>query len=114
MQRIKSQIFSEIFTAAIMSLFTRRVNIDVITVSAYLQDHGQIDAIGGAAYLTELVEEVPTSAHIFQYAQIVQQKSTLRKLLKAGQSITALGFKEDSEIDLLFQQQDGYSFVQYV
>lgn len=101
----------EIIFHAIMSLFNKRVNIDVITVSAFLQDHNQIENVGGAAYLTELVEEVPTSSHIYQYAQIVQQKSTLRKLLKAGQSITALGFKEDTEIDALLEDAEKSLFT---
>ena len=97
---------NELVFAAILNLFNKRVNIDMITVTAYLQDHNQMESVGGAAYLTELVEEVPTSTNIFQYATIVQQKSTLRKLLKAGQQITALGFKEDTDVDSLLEDAE--------
>jgi replicative DNA helicase len=97
---------NELVFTAILSLFNKRVNIDMITVTAYLQDHNQMQSVGGPAYLTELVEEVPTSTNVFQYATIVQQKATLRKLLKAGQKITALGFKEDTDVDNLLEDAE--------
>lgn len=91
---------------AIFDLFNKRVNIDVITLNAILQDKGQLDKIGGSSYLAELVDFVPTSSHIFQYAQIVKKKATLRKLLKAGQDITALGFEENKEVENLLEEAE--------
>ncbi|MBT5346736.1 replicative DNA helicase [bacterium] len=91
---------------SIFDLFNKRVNIDVITLNAILHDKGQLDKIGGASYLAELVDFVPTSSHIFQYAQIVKKKATLRKLLKAGQDITALGFDENTDVENLLEDAE--------
>jgi len=91
---------------SILDLFNKRVNIDVITMNAILQDKNQLDRIGGPSFLAELVDFVPTSSHIFQYAQIVKKKATLRKLLKAGQDITALGFDETQDVENLLEDAE--------
>jgi len=91
---------------SIFDLFNKRVNIDVITLNAILQDKSQVDKVGGASYLAELVDFVPTSSHISQYAKIVKKKSTLRKLLKAGQDITALGFDETKDVENLLEDAE--------
>ena len=96
----------EMIYAAILELFEKRSAIDILTLTSLLEDREQLDKIGGSSYLAELANEVPTSTHVFQYALIVKQKSTLRKLLKAGQSITALGFKEAEEIDYLLEKAE--------
>ena len=59
-----------IFTA-MSSLHDKRSPIDILTLSEKLKSSGQLDKIGGASYLTELTNFVPTAAHLEQYAEIV-------------------------------------------
>lgn len=91
---------------AMEDLFAKRSPIDILTVSGWLRDNGKLDEIGGQTYLHELCDEVLTASHVFQYALIVKQKSTLRKLISSGSSITALGYKEEEEVDDLVDQAE--------
>jgi replicative DNA helicase len=72
--------------------------IDLVTLNEYIQKSSKNDNLFESSHLAELTEKVPTSSHIFHYAQIVKKYSTLRKLLRAGQEITALGFEIDDEM----------------
>jgi len=90
----------------IIDLFEKRQPIDVLTLTSLLEDKKELDLIGGASYIAELTLEVPTASHIFQYATIVKQKSVLRKLLKAGDTIIGLGYKETDEIEDLLEQAE--------
>ncbi len=91
---------------AIIEVFEKRNPIDVLTVTSHLEDKKELEQIGGASYIAELTAEVPTASHIFQYATIVKQKSILRKLLKAGHTITGLGFNETEEIENLLEEAE--------
>ncbi len=91
---------------AVMSLYDKRIPIDLVTLTNALEDGNHLQLIGGVSYLAELANEVPTSTHIFQYASIVKQKSVLRKLIKAGDSIKGFGYQEDTEIDKLIDNAE--------
>lgn len=91
---------------SIFELFEKRNPIDVLTLTSMLEDKKELDQIGGASYLAELASEVPTASHIFQYATIVKQKAILRKLLKAGDTIVSLGYKETEEIEDLLEEAE--------
>ena len=69
--------------------------IDAVTVANVLSGKGQLDRIGGAAFLAELVETTPGVANAPAYARIVRDRSTLRQLIRAGQHITQHGFEPD-------------------
>ncbi|QQR54449.1 hypothetical protein IPG41_04580 [Candidatus Peregrinibacteria bacterium] len=79
----------------IQELFAKRSPIDILTVKTWLKDNGKLDEVGGQTYLEEMCNEVLTASHVFQYALIVKQKSTLRKLITSGGNITALAYKEE-------------------
>lgn len=85
--------------AASLNLFERREPIDILSVTTKLKADGILEEIGGSSYLTELVNGVPTSAHVEHYAKIVKEKKVLRDLLSASAEITeqALGPAEDLE-----------------
>lgn len=91
---------------AISSLFHKRRPVDLLTLASYLKDCKQLDLVGGESYLAELTEAVPTATHVVQYALIVKHKSILRKLLKAGQEITALSFNEAAEAEELLEKAE--------
>jgi replicative DNA helicase len=79
---------------AIVTLYEQHSPIDVLTLSNKLDEMGFIEYIGGASYLTELTNYVPTASHVNQYADIVAQKALRRRLIKASQDIVGLGFDE--------------------
>lgn len=89
-----------------MELFAKRSPIDILTVKSWLKDNGKIEEVGGQTYLEELCNEVLTASHVYQYALIVKQKSTLRKLITSGGVITALGYKEEEDVDELVDQAE--------
>ncbi len=71
--------------------------IDLLSVSHKLTEKGMIDSVGGNSYLTELSNSVPASTNIKYYADIVNKKHLLRKIIEAGADISELGFKEEVE-----------------
>jgi replicative DNA helicase len=91
---------------AIMELYNKRIPIDILTVTALLEDNNKLELTGGTSYLVSLTNEVPTATHVYQYAIIVKHKATLRKLLKAGHQITALGFEESKDIEELLEDAE--------
>jgi len=84
---------------AIAKLFSERSPIDLITVTEVLESAGELKNIGGATYLSKIVNSVPTASHILQYASIVREKKILRDLIVAANDITAMGYEEDEKID---------------
>jgi replicative DNA helicase len=91
---------------AMLDLFMKRMPIDLKILVAFLEDHGKLDDAGGASYLAELTLEVPTATHVLQYALIVKNKSTLRKLIKTGDHIMALGYDEVTELENLLEEAE--------
>jgi replicative DNA helicase len=75
-----------IFEAA-RTLIERNQPCDAVTLSGHLESQGMLDQVGGLAYLGSLVRDTPTSANIRAYADIVRERSTLRHLITAGNSI---------------------------
>ncbi|HMA75676.1 MAG TPA: replicative DNA helicase [Candidatus Krumholzibacteriaceae bacterium] len=78
---------SRIFRAMV-SLFTRREPIDVMTLSEELTKTDDLQTIGGMATLTELVDSVPSAANIEYYSKIVLEKYLLRQLIRASTEIS--------------------------
>ncbi|AZI59184.1 replicative DNA helicase [Nakamurella antarctica] len=82
---------------AILDLYSRGDPADPITVSAELERHGTLPRAGGAVYLHHLTATVPTAANAGYYAQIVSEKSVLRRLVEAGTKIVQLGYGGSEE-----------------
>ncbi len=85
---------------AIIQLFERHDPIDILSLGNRLEEQGLLQRVGGRAYLVELSNVVPTSAHVVHYAEIVQKKATLRRLLQAATDITSIGYNEDEDVDM--------------
>lgn len=88
---------------AITYLYEHREAIDVLTLADRLKNSGHLDSIGGASYLTELTNFVPTAAHVEQYADIVAQKAIRRRLIAASREITGLGYDESKQLRELIE-----------
>jgi replicative DNA helicase len=91
---------------AINTLYERHSPIDVLTLADQLRSSGQLDGVGGAAYLTELTNYVPTASHVEQYADIVAQKALRRRLIKASQEITGLSYDESKQLRDLIEEAE--------
>ncbi len=83
----------------IISLYSQGDPIDILGLTSRLQEKKQLQKIGGKEYLTELVNAVPTAAHIEYYAKIVKQKKVLRDLIGASTRITELAYGGEEEIE---------------
>lgn len=91
---------------AILTLYNKRTPIDLLTVTNLLEEQKKLSEIGGSSYIAALTNEVPTASHIYQYAMIVKHKATLRRLLKAGNDITSLGYNESDDINELLERAE--------
>jgi replicative DNA helicase len=90
----------------IEDLFTRGEPIDLISVSSKLKERNQLENMGGTAYLTELINTVPTASHVMTYAKIVQKKRILRDLISAGTEISLMGYEEENDSDDLLDSAE--------
>jgi replicative DNA helicase len=87
---------------AMMELSGDNEPVDLITLTAKLQDKQQLEDIGGVTYLSELANAVPTAANIDYYAAIVEEKSMLRRLIRAATQIVSNGYASSDDVaDLL-------------
>ncbi len=84
---------------AIRTVHEREEPVDLVTISAELRRIEKLDAVGGPAYLTAVIRESPTAAHVVRYAKIVTEKAALRKLITAGAEIRAIGYSNPSDVD---------------
>lgn len=96
---------------AIANLFQQSQPIDMTTVATELHVQKKLDLVGGPEYLAELQNEVPVATHVFQYGQIVKHRSTLRKIIKAGQAITALGYDAQKTAEELLEEAERRVFT---
>ena len=83
---------------AILDLYSKREPIDLLTLANRLIEKNQLEEIGGRSYLVSLSNMVPTASHAANYAEIVQKKATLRKLIKSASEITAIGYDEEEDV----------------
>jgi replicative DNA helicase len=96
---------------AIYGLYTQHEPIDFVTVSSKLADNKKIQEVGGSAFLAELATSVPTSSHIYQYGQIVKTKSVHRRIIEAGQKISALGYEVERPVADLIDEVEKTIFA---
>ena len=90
---------NRIIFSAMYNLYNRAEPIDIITVKSELESIGKFDKVGGYEYLTELPEKVPTTANALKYIKIVEEKSTLRDLIKTANEIIDLGYDPTEDVD---------------
>jgi replicative DNA helicase len=89
---------------AIIDLYGHGEPADAVTVADQLQKNGELQKIGGAAYLHHLIQSVPTAANANFYAEIVRERSVLRKLVEAGTRIVQMGYGTDGEVEDIVNQ----------
>ena len=95
---------------AICQLFDKGDPVDLVTLSEKLREEDKLEEVGGASYITSVVNSVPTAANIKHYAEIVEEKSILRGLIKTANQISKLGYKDEGEVDDLLDQAESLIF----
>ncbi len=87
-------------------LHERRVPIDLLTVVQELDQLGHLAEVGGAAYITGLINNVPTSLHAGAYGRIVEETSIRRKMLSAANDIARLAYQQDASVDTIMDEAE--------
>ena len=89
-----------------VSLSERGEAIDLVTLKDELGRSGDLDEVGGPAYIAALVDGVPRSTNVEYYARIVKEKSTLRNLIYSANKILATAYEAEQDADLLLDQAE--------
>ena len=84
--------------AAMLRLYEKHMPVDLLTLTDELKKTDDVKTVGGAAYLSELTNYVPSSAHATSYATITTNAATRRRLAKAGSTISEMAFDAKDDI----------------
>lgn len=91
---------------AIQKIFSGGDPVDTVSVITKLKEAGQLDRVGGASYVTELIETVPAAGNAMYYAAQVRDKSTLRSLIHAADDIAEIGYSDPETVDMALDQAE--------
>jgi replicative DNA helicase len=91
---------------AMLGLAERSEPCDLITLAEALRTRGELADVGGAAFLAELADRVPTAANIGNYAKIVREKAILRNLISTATSIATRGYEAGGEVKELLDRAE--------
>ncbi|HNU96450.1 MAG TPA: DnaB-like helicase N-terminal domain-containing protein, partial [Candidatus Magasanikbacteria bacterium] len=89
---------------AVLELFGKNQPIDILSVTSILKDDKNLESVGGSSYLGDLINTVPTSAHIAHYAKIVREKRVLRDLIALSANISEEVFEGRTDVDNLLDR----------
>jgi replicative DNA helicase len=87
-------------------LHERRASIDILTVSEELDHANHLADVGGAAYLTGLINQVPSSLHAEAYGHIIEQNAIRRRMLTAANEIATLAYNQEQTVDTLVDEAE--------
>lgn len=99
----------EIIYDAMLVLHESRRPIDIVTLTAELKKKKKYSVVG-QAYLAELVNSVPTAAHVEHYARIIKDASVKRTLIKIGTEVAQLCFEEKQELKEILDRAESSIF----
>ncbi len=94
----------------IVSLFNKNKPVDVVALREEFRKKGKLKKVGGAAYLADLVNSVPTISNVDYYAQIVKEKQILRDLLRVSDSISSLVYENSLDLDATLDKAQSLIF----
>lgn len=100
-----------IIYAAMIRLYEKHQPVDLLTLSDELDKRAELEVVGGSAYVTELTNSVPTSAHAVAYAEIINEKAMRRRLIKVSSEIAELGFSDDKNVSELLSSAEADLFA---
>ncbi len=91
---------------AMIGLYEHNEPIDVLSASNKLKEANKLEGVGGVSYLTTLVNSVPTAAHVATYANIIQKKSILRRLIAAASEISLKAYEESEDTEKVLDEAE--------
>ena len=92
--------------SAMMDIYSVGKEIDMITVTEQLRLRGTLERVGGTQNLATLIDNVPTTSNIENYVKIVEEKSTLRNLIRVANDIIKTGYSQTEELDSIIEQSE--------
>ncbi len=92
--RINREIFE-----AVRDLYSESRPVDYLTVAEELKRRNSLDMVGGIGYVAELVNEVPSTSNALEYARIIEEKASLRRLIEVSADITEKGFDDSIDVE---------------
>ncbi len=95
---------------AMLALHGQREPIDLVTLGDELRRRDKLDGVGGPAYLTSLMNTVPTAVHAEHYGRIVERKAVLRNLIGAAGKIAAVGYEEANDAEVAIDRAESILF----
>ncbi|MCA9379441.1 replicative DNA helicase, partial [Candidatus Dojkabacteria bacterium] len=95
---------------AILELYSQAKPIDVVTLTSQLKKKKKLQQVGGSAYLSELVAEVPTAAHVKEYAGLVKEAATRRSMISFATVLQDQAKTEDKDIEQILDEIEGKIF----
>lgn len=87
-------------------LIETRQPIDLVTLSEMLSNRGQLEEIGGQAYLLSLINRAPNAFHAESYGKIVEQNAIRRRMLDAANEIARLAYQQEQAIDTVVDEAE--------
>jgi len=97
---------NKLIYAAMLELFAKSRPIDLLSISTLLGEKKELERVGGASYITELVDSVPAASNASHYASIVRKKHLLRELISAAEYVANLGFAEEGELEEIIDRAE--------
>ncbi|HLS89470.1 MAG TPA: replicative DNA helicase [Sphingobacteriaceae bacterium] len=91
---------------AMLELADQAEAIDTVTVSERLRARRDLERVGGVSYLTSLAHSVPTAANVEHYARLVEEKSLLRRLIRAAGEISEDGYRQEEDVDVILDRSE--------
>lgn len=95
---------------AILALYEGRNPIDLVTLTEELRKKKLLSQVGGASYLTDLANKVPTAANIEHYGHIIKDHHTKRELIKTASIVSEMAFTHDGEIEEVIDKTESAVF----
>lgn len=95
---------------AMIEICDRSEPVDLITLSDFLKAKGDLEVVGGSAYLASLASAIPTSANIHFYARIVREKAIRRYLISAATEIATRGYEDQENVDEFLDEAEKVIF----
>lgn len=102
---------NEVIYKAVLELYEKRRPIDMITVPTQLKKSGALTVAGGVGYLTDLVNNTPTSANIETYAHLIKDAFTRRSMIKVSAKIGELAFNDADNVNELLDKAETEIFA---
>lgn len=97
--------------SAMLSLFEKHQPVDLVTLTAELKKTGNLNKVGGTAYLSELINSTPTSAYVEHYAKIVKGDYIKRSLISLSSRMVEKAFDEKGDVKRLLDQAETEIFA---